>query len=1201
MARDSPKEGKTAVFPSKLKSFMRDVASLKRSHSGSQRPQTAESVVSSEQAWSIETDFPEEQPHSHAGISVQLSLSFDSPLDFCWNRCYNSSADFRPSEQLLRGLVRRIDHGSYELITRKDPNASTATRSEGRPKPKRFEMTFQISQKGSLWASRTYKSYQRAELSAEAIKEIILSSHRLIGLFLRRHDPGFVWKDGPIRDEILEAPELSPYRVGGIQPMNCVPRSRFLEESQTFEVIPGFSLELTLTSRSQRCKPQWQKTIQIDSEQTTPLNLAVAEALFSNASYAMEAALRPRRKAIEERHRHRCGFISGICQHYEDDATEISLRVNNNLGPKFDHLHRTMYSKLVLISHPEAKETVDLVNSLERAMEDARDSADHTTNEINDLDFRIVELRGKGWHLDEPLVFTLGPSDSYSRRSVQAILDRVQSGVADTLRGNAATVRMTAAKRGHFILDKTLVAREPAAASHRWVIPSKNKAKVVSRLNRRIQQDIDMICKDTCSLDNLDEVAAEEGKSAFNPDMSSAFDQSEMDTSELRPETPSSPAAQTPKHMTGTPFTPTLSPSPWITRSNDHQDVPLSPDGSVFSDKSRRASVICPKTGVRAFPLVPTTSSYGFTDMPVLSSPKPEAKQPEEPTSPSTADDIPSDRKEGQTIKTGEAENALENSENNHVKSRELESNNQEPRAENAEAHDSQTPSVGAKDESEVEERRASTITVDSHKRKEADELSLTPSTPSLVYGGGHSARSSILFTPHIQAVTSGMDSDPLVAPGTPESHIDDQVPVSHVELESDQKPPKLNPSGSPSRMSSTNKPRPAPSPLQHQSRNSDESKPEDSTTVEVEDVKSGVEASEGSQEQMTRPTDQSRHLSSVAQEAEVKSSPGPASVEVEWPASSRKAEIDSQGEKKALAAEAPVEEGPVEKPPAEQKQVKTGPNFYLDSAPSSNNSSPVVEQVAVAPVAITFTEEPRTPTDNVVDGIETPSDGFAQTRQDFDFSSPWTVSTPFSEDRRYAHLDEAIEDDERTSQDPAGHSTNLLIPRSMSSSLVRPPFRTRKSSFGSAGLLGFRYGEPRLIEIGLRRALMIPIGGGGTLSRPRTATSFFNSMNYGRDAASLPQRPASSGKELELAKGPASSAGKEVNYGEVDMDSGVMKKAASSNMLQDMVLVQSKDEGRKDKKEIKPGEGHRNRSGSLMFLIAGATMASQMIGSGSS
>ena len=95
------------------------------------------------------------------GLTVRVALTFYEPLNFAYSRSFDSSATLEVSEKLCRGLIRRIDHSCFEVVTRRDPSALAPVRDKGKPKPKRFELTTEISQEGAIWAVRKYKSYQK--------------------------------------------------------------------------------------------------------------------------------------------------------------------------------------------------------------------------------------------------------------------------------------------------------------------------------------------------------------------------------------------------------------------------------------------------------------------------------------------------------------------------------------------------------------------------------------------------------------------------------------------------------------------------------------------------------------------------------------------------------------------------------------------------------------------------------------------------------------------------------------------------------------------------------------------------------------------------------------------------------------------------------------------------------------------------------
>ncbi|KAI0013455.1 hypothetical protein F4779DRAFT_395231 [Xylariaceae sp. FL0662B] len=520
MARGDPKGNRPKSGRLSGK-FHRLVDEMKLFHRESRHRHKGDDAVSSSKSPPVPGDsnaiVAKRPPSSHnpvssANLSVQTTITFDEPLNYSYSRTYETSPLLQPTERLCQGLLRRIDHCCHELITRKDSTAMDYAAGSDADKPLRFEIQIDIVRGWSeVWASRNFKSYQKQRLSAEAAKEIILSTHYIIGLFLRHHDDGFVWKDGPVRDDPSQDPETYDHRPGRVQPLSCVPRFFFIEKSQSFESIPGYTLKFSLTNQNQGQKPpEWHRTVEINSTQTSPLNSIGAERLFFKAAYILEELFRVQRQTFEDHHRS-CVTSDGcnICRQHDEDGLKLQLHLVNNLGPQFTYMERVVNCKCNLFFQSQAQACLDFVNKVETELLRIRDEADDEINGINDLEFRIIELRGRSWSLDKPLVFTLNPATPYSKRNVEAILDRLQAGVASILQGNAISVRMTAYKRGHFILDKTFVAREPLQpAEHKKLkSPGRPKAYVLDRLRQRIVRDIETICKDTCTLDDAEDEA----------------------------------------------------------------------------------------------------------------------------------------------------------------------------------------------------------------------------------------------------------------------------------------------------------------------------------------------------------------------------------------------------------------------------------------------------------------------------------------------------------------------------------------------------------------------------------------------------------------------------------------------------------------------------------------------------------------------
>ncbi|KAI1082788.1 hypothetical protein F5B20DRAFT_597039 [Whalleya microplaca] len=572
---------KSGLFSGNLKSLVGDMKFFKRSsrrrerREGGETSSSRSTPVSGSTPVLESTPVPERpstittekkpissrSPRSAASLSVQVTITFDEPLNYSYTRNYETSPSLQPTERLCQGLLRRIDHCCHELITRKDSTAMDYAAGNDVDKPLRFEIQIDIIRGWTeIWASRTFKSYQKQRLSAESARDIILSTHHIIGLFLRCHDDGFVWKDGPVRENPSQEQETYSQRPGKVQPMSCVPRSFFLEKSQSFESIPGYTIKFALTSKNQRCKPpEWHRTIEVNSNQTSPLNSIGAESLFFKASYALEGLFKLQREVFDDHHRS-CVSSDGckLCRQHDDNDLKLQLSLVNNLGPQFPHLERTVSCKGTPFSQSQAQDCLDFVNMVETDLLKVRDEADHMINGINDLEFRITELRSRGWALEEPLVFPLNPISPYSQRDTEAILDRLQAGVASVLRGNATSVRMQAYKRGHFILDKTFVTREPLelVESKKTKASRKPQSYVLDRLRQRIERDIDIICKDTCTLDDSDDEAETPSKAPVTVAQQSVPDQ-HLDTATplIRVNTATSASQHTSEQVQGSLYT----------------------------------------------------------------------------------------------------------------------------------------------------------------------------------------------------------------------------------------------------------------------------------------------------------------------------------------------------------------------------------------------------------------------------------------------------------------------------------------------------------------------------------------------------------------------------------------------------------------------------------------------------------------------
>ncbi|KAK8056897.1 hypothetical protein PG993_002124 [Apiospora rasikravindrae] len=1184
-----------------------------------------------ESSWAISGPVAPQNSDDKPGLSVRVSLRFENPLEFTYSRNYDSSPTLRVTENLCQGLIRRIDHSCYELITRKDPNASAATKGKGRTKPKRFELTTQISQCGELWATRTYTSYQKEPVTAEAAKEVILSSNRMIGLFLKRHDPDFIWRIGPLHDDLHPLPETqkSPYRIGSIQSLNCVPRSEFIEKSQTFEATPGYKLDLSFSFLNRQGEVPWQKDVEVSSNQTTPLTLAVAETLFSDASYALEGAVRSRRRHVQEQHA-QCRFDAGTCQHYLEEASEIALKITNNFGPDFDHLARSIQSKLVLFEEYNAQDCVEFVDNLQQAIAEARNSADVAIIETNDLDLKIVELRGSGWALDEPLVFTIPPSTSYSRRSIEAILDRVQTGISDVLRGNAATVRYIAWKRGHLILDKTLVAREPKSPTRRWDTSFMTRSKVVNKLKRRVEQDIEMICKDTCSLGDMEDDLPSEPVESAQPTDEAPTSTAPSSITNEEPSLPYIPSmgprlAPTAKSVSVVDVESSVG-----SRQLSEEERPSSAVHSVTSTNSQSSKIYRdPKTGHRAFPLVPSASTYGVTEL---------LKQPDSQPSSQVEEKEPS--MPGTTSPTAlPIDDVLQGSKSQHASKADSGSMSQKPKTrdgtsagdhlERENAAPVAEPEDAGVPESESEPARSPVLsqhcTFATRQGSIGYQPSTVPSTPSLISGNGQSPRSSmIVTTPQISGSMSSAELQFMMARRNSEGYADEaEFPSESIEAEMQHK----SIGSTPEDISTVKyvRPKQRPSPLQRDLFMPEASGPGEPGSQDAVYIRNTPKPSEEA------------HNSTSSEGAQVD--------EVDGHELPDDVSQDANG----------TPRGPIGNRRRNATLVPSSDNGLEAASPKEVTSDllvgPSYSQAGTSKYGL---NPPKTPSDaGFTFGGD---DDFAQTREEIDFSaasfsaasafsSPWSTSTAAGGDyttlpppeMRFTsingELHDVFDDDNEhaIAEDNQSSCMGLSAPSSPALStgaFPRPKTASAsraRGSFGSAGLLGLADSQNPpwgRAAPGPRRTASQRVKPPRAAHRRLLRDPSPQELHGGRELQILKrpsllnvdvsQRPASSGRELSSRH----HHDHDTEKPKADPEA-LMKRSLSSNVLQDYHVREVVRKDKKKKKalqdevenegrakdedtddeadEQRPGAG-RPRSSSLMFLLAGATLASQMM-----
>ncbi|KAK6226936.1 hypothetical protein QIS74_00491 [Colletotrichum tabaci] len=442
---------------------------------------------------------------SPAGLAVRVCIKFQSSLDLTYERQYQSSHGFEPTDQICQALIRRLTHCSHELLTRRDSTALERTIPQiGEGKPLRFELVYHIYRGGpEPWATKTFKSYQKYPMDRPSAMEIARSTDRIIGSFLKLHDRSFRWMHGRTHERSSSDLEILKPLSNPVSLLH-IPESRFVDTTQDWEFLPGY--EITLSFRS-RCKSrrqrEWQRTITLKSKQSSPLTLSHGEDMAWVLSTAMQRALDARKMAFDRQHRSCNKFdLLDECRHSEQSAVHVGFQIRNQLGLDHRHLRRELDSNLLLFQHPDGLDCQQFLNQLEHAFGAVRDDTDRELSEMDDFRLTVYELSGRSWKAEKPFAVCLDSAACYSRRTVKAILDRVQTSVADILGGNDMSITLMAHKRGHLVFDKTLVARSPYYATGQRQDEDAETVKkhFVSKLRNRIQSDIAMVVKDTCSL-----------------------------------------------------------------------------------------------------------------------------------------------------------------------------------------------------------------------------------------------------------------------------------------------------------------------------------------------------------------------------------------------------------------------------------------------------------------------------------------------------------------------------------------------------------------------------------------------------------------------------------------------------------------------------------------------------------------------------
>ncbi|OIW34769.1 hypothetical protein CONLIGDRAFT_639107 [Coniochaeta ligniaria NRRL 30616] len=367
---------------------------------------------------------PEETAPSSSPLVVHVAINFTDPIIRSkYSLSYASSPHFVPTDKVCNGLLQHIEHCSKEFISRKDSRALDSHHEGTRTlKRQRFEITFRILRRGSQWAERTFRSYQKQPLTVIFTKQVILATHKMIEPFLRSRSEGFPWMDGSGREQDHISDMVTPTSSEPLPPC-CIQRSPFMEASETFESTPGYTIGLSFRSRSQRPgQTHFEKVLKINSDQNAPLNLSLAEKLLWDITKSIEGSLSARERQLNKEHEHR-DALEGVSPlpHLDDDAVHIDLQITNNVGLSYGHLHREFGSKLAPFDDSNLGDPQDFLKNVRTQLEHARDTIDDRISLMSDSEVRLLELSSPIWTIREPLETGL---DSGTCPTIETVLER---------------------------------------------------------------------------------------------------------------------------------------------------------------------------------------------------------------------------------------------------------------------------------------------------------------------------------------------------------------------------------------------------------------------------------------------------------------------------------------------------------------------------------------------------------------------------------------------------------------------------------------------------------------------------------------------------------------------------------------------------------------------------------------------------------
>lgn len=437
-------------------------------------------------------------PDVMTALRIAMTIRCESPLDYRSDKTYNVAPSFTDTDEVCNGLKEHLDHCTKEIMTRQDVEAlEPLDEVNGRMKTSRYHIFISIHRRGRLWAELRFASFEKHPIGVGRLQDLTIEVDRMIARYMTHHDPDFVWELPSFLGGLdpLRHRTVSPV-INGPQSLCCIP-SRLHE--------PGYSVEVSVRTHDNGLSRNWAQTNL--SHQSTPLPLAVAEALMSDVSEVARHAVSELDSSFKAMHRTCNGQEGSLgCKHFGLGAFELLVRIKNELGPSYPHLSVRLTSYRVLVPHSDEDRFLSFVGDLERQIDHARVQADMVLGNADDLKVRVHEIRGEGWTIENPLTLSFDSSTYMDRYTIMKLVERLAVGIRHELNRRGVSALITAHKRGHLILD-THINGGKASSTGLFGFPGSSeldKTDILNLVLDRVRGDLNMVLRNTVTPGNDD-------------------------------------------------------------------------------------------------------------------------------------------------------------------------------------------------------------------------------------------------------------------------------------------------------------------------------------------------------------------------------------------------------------------------------------------------------------------------------------------------------------------------------------------------------------------------------------------------------------------------------------------------------------------------------------------------------------------------